>query len=724
MIYIAHKTNDEIQTVKQHSENTAKLAKSFAINSLKNTIYDIGLLHDIGKYQHSFQKRINGENIRIAHSVCGAKEIDNIDSISNYTKIMCKYCISGHHSGLQNYGSNNDDEYSQTLCATLNKSTEDYRYYKEELCYLDSNELDCILKNEYEKNRDNLKFSENFAFLTRYAFSCLTDADSLDTQKFCNKYDQKTLKSNFPNCLDKINSKLDSFVCKTKLQETRKILQEQVYSKVDINGKIYLMNMPTGSGKTLCSMKFALEKAIKENKKIIYIIPYNSIIDQTADVFENLFGDDLKILRHQSNFEYENKEDESEEYDYKKASENWDSDFVITTAVQFFESIYGCKRRKLRKLHNMANAILIFDEAHLMPIDFLQPCLNGILQITKFLNSEAVFLTATMPDFKQLIIKYCDNSDLHIVDLVNNKDDFIYFSKCDYKYLGKTSIENIFLDDSPTKLIVVNSKKSAREIYNKCVGQHFHLSTYMTGKDRMKTIENIKNEVKKLNDEFENYYNIPEDRKITVVSTSLIEAGVDLDFSTVYRELSGLDSILQAGGRCNREGKYPKKDSNVYIFELDDKPINANASITKGILNEFSDINNLDCVKEYYSRLFKINESNITKNRLTSNKAKLFMIDFRTYAENFNIINDDDIVTVIVPTDDFSKDLMRSAQFSGLCNLRKLQSYMVSVKLWEFEDLKKQGVVDDYNTGAFFLINDDYYDVNLGILFNGKDYII
>ena len=151
--------------------------------------------------------------------------------------------------------------------------------------------------------------------------------------------------------------------------------------------------MPTGSGKTLCSVKFALERAVrKEKKRIIYVIPYNSIIDQTADVLESLFGKEAQILRHQSTFFYDG-DDYDEDYRQaaKCASENWDAPLIITTAVQFFESIYANKRGKLRKLHHMADSILVFDEAHLMPVEYLQPCLRAIAYITRYLNSEAVF---------------------------------------------------------------------------------------------------------------------------------------------------------------------------------------------------------------------------------------------------------------------------------------------------------------------------------------------
>ena len=214
--------------------------------------------------------------------------------------------------------------------------------------------------------------TDKFAFLTRYCFSCLVDADSIDTAHFCNGDIAKPLKADFSACLKRVEEKLQLFSCETTLQKARNTLQQQVFEKAEVKREIYLMNMPTGSGKTLCSVKFALQRAVSEGKKrIIYVIPYNSIIDQTADIFEKLFQGTAEILRHQSTFSYEDEEQFDEDYrkSAKNAAENWDAPFIITTAVQFFQSIYANKRGKLRKLHNMSDSILIFDEAHLMPQD-------------------------------------------------------------------------------------------------------------------------------------------------------------------------------------------------------------------------------------------------------------------------------------------------------------------------------------------------------------------
>ena len=344
--YAAHinEKTKKIQTVKEHSDNTAELCYSFSIPSLQDVVYVMGIFHDIGKFQLSFQKRIFGRNIRVEHSACGA--IVAKEQFPNAVGLMMEYCIAGHHSGLPDAGSfQYDTPDMTTLYGRLKRSFEDYSVYKKELSIPAINQQAVMKFFLKDCERDMSLFVDKFAFLTRYCFSCLVDADSLDTAKFCGESIGRQMHADFAACLKKVDHKLNSFVCTTKLQCSRALLQQQVFKKTDQKAEIYLMNMPTGSGKTLASIKFALERAIKEGKKrIIYIIPFNSIIDQTAEEFEKLFQESADILRHQSTFSYENEDEERRDEDYaevaKKAAENWDAPLIITTMVQFFQSIY------------------------------------------------------------------------------------------------------------------------------------------------------------------------------------------------------------------------------------------------------------------------------------------------------------------------------------------------------------------------------------------------
>lgn len=724
-VYIAHKNeeNGEKQSVQAHLIETAELAREYAIGPFKDIAYAMGLLHDIGKYQPSFQKKINGNNsIRVEHSACGA--IAANEKYKGIPLAIIQYGILGHHSGIPDGGTKSDTADMPTRIGRLKRNFEDYSAYKNEISLpdIDIHALQPLIAG-IESVDEKIEIT---AFFTRYCFSCLTDADSINTASFCNSAEDVEMKSDFKKCLEKINSKLSSFECTTELQRARSQIQSQVFEKTKIDSEIYLINMPTGSGKTLCSMKFALERAIeKKMRRIIYVIPYNSIIDQTARLFEELFGDDAQILRHQSTYSYDDA-DFSEDYKnvVRSASENWNAQIIITTAVQFFESSYANKRGRLRKMHNMAQSIIVFDEVHLMNTDYLQPCLRAITYTTRFLNSEAVFLTATMPDYEKLIRTYAlPNSK--VCSLVQDTSLFEKFKKCTYKNLGPISQEELLIkaQSSPSSLIVVNKRKYAKRLYDLSGENIYHLSTYMTGYDRDIVIKEIKGKLKKLEEDYPNMENVPDDRKIIVVSTSLIEAGVDLDFCTVFRELAGLDNILQAGGRCNREGK--RQNANVYIFTFSEEEgdaITENQAITKGIIGEFEDISSAESIKAYYSSLYFTKSVNITQNSMAEQMQckTIECIPFSKYADQFAYI-DSASVSVAVAENDESRRLIEQLKAAGFTNHRALQKYTFSVYRYELEDLLKMKAVKDIY-GIFCLTNEEKYDRNVGVKFEAQDF--
>lgn len=729
MVYKAHvdKNSGDIQTVREHSENTALLCSEFSFPDLKDMMYVIGLLHDIGKYQSLFQRRIDGENIKVEHSGCGAQiAIQKYPSIVGY---LMAYCIAGHHSGIPDGGFKNDTPDQPTLSGRVKREFDDYTAYEDDLRFPEIDEKRICEFLVRDCANDMKRVIDKFAFFTRYCFSCLTDADSLDTAMFCDKESNRSMVADFEKCLKKINDKMESFCAVSELQKARAGIQAQVFKQSSQDAEIYLMNMPTGSGKTLCSIKFALQRAIQHDKKrIIYIIPYNSIIEQTADTFEKILGEDAEILRHHSTFSYDEPDDYSEDYQntVRYAIENWDAKLIITTAVQFFESIYANKRSKLRKLHNMSDSILIFDEAHLMPTEYLQPCLEAVSYITKYLSSEAVFLTATMPDYENLIHKYAMSGSI-ICDLIYDTSMFHKFKKCRYEFSGEVSNEVLLTKAGayPSSLVIVNRRADARGLYALCDGKKYHLSTYMTSFDRSRVIDEIKRELVSLENDFPGLKDVPDDRKIMVISTSLIEAGVDLDFFTVFRELSGLDSILQAGGRCNREGK--REMADVFIFTLESKKDSISRderlNITRGIMNEYEDISCPESINAYYERVYLVKREDIVKNSISNDCSGVPHIRFKEYAEKFRMI-DTDTVSIVVSRDEISREMVEMLRITRKGNARKFQKYALSVYQNEFDDLLKQNVLDDFDSGIYCLTNMDYYDEDTGIQFEGKDYIL
>lgn len=728
MDYIAHVSEKgNRQLVKDHLINTANLSREYSIDELSDICYALGLFHDLGKYQDGFQRRINGQNIRIDHSICGAKEIKESKIGKHVLGLLMELCIAGHHSGIPNCGNILDT--TSLSYRLVNTETQDYNYYKSEITsdWLPNQNAfsEYLLKDSDPQNINEL--IEKYAFITRYCFSCLTDADSIDTMTFEGNDKQLRLNSDFNKCQSRLEKKLQSFNALTNVQKARYDLSNQAMSNID-DSEIFLMNMPTGSGKTLASIRCAL-KLVKDNnlKRIIYVIPYNSIIDQTVNVFETLFGEDGNILRHQSSFSYEDQENIDEEYicSAMKSCENWDADIIVTTAVQFFESLYGNKRGKLRKVHNMAESVIVFDEAHLMPREYLQPCLSGIGYIAHLLHSKILFLTATMPDYGKLLRQYAQPK-LRITELIKDKSVFRYFKKSDYQYLGEISTQKLIeqISSSAACLVVMNTRNGAREVYSACSGQKYHLSTYMTGIDREKTIKEINLALNKLYEEYKNLSEVPEHRRIVVVSTSLIEAGVDLDFIDAYRELSGLDNILQTGGRCNREGK--RTEGHVYVFkrEMDNKKIKANQSIAQGIFEEFGDITSSKAIEAYFTRFLWTEKDKFIQNSVSANCTSFDTIDFKTYSNNFHIIDGNKVTSIVIVRDEKSNSILEQLKNTGMINPRNIQRYCCSVYQNEFDELLKQGVLDDFGSGIYFLTNSDYYDEDVGIQFMGIDYFI
>lgn len=712
-MHYAHTDEKRNQTLKDHLINTAKLASENSVEPFKGIAYTAGLIHDIGKYADAFQERLlNNDQRRFEHSACGAIELDSPDLIKTkndkcIAKLM-QYCIAGHHSGLPDGGNDTNTSEDSTLKGRLKRSKNytgrcDYSRYKDEIS-LSVPECDTFI-NALMQSCDNKDFIEKYAFFTRYIFSCLTDADFIDTESFCHPDIKRGLKADFKAISESVDKRLNGFSKDTPLKKARGRLQEQALKNSDIPSEINILSMPTGSGKTLCSLKLALNK-LKRKKRIIYVIPYTSIIEQTAEGFENIFGEYADILQHHSNFSYESTSDieqESSTDKLKRAAENWDAPFVITTSVQFFQSLYHYKSSSLRKLHNYADSVIIFDEVHMLPVELLRPCLRGIGHITKYLNSEVIFLSATMPDYSELFKKYLP--DAKVGELITDKTDYSFFQKCSYSYIGETDIDSIVekADEYNSSLIVVNSKKTAREVYNIVYGQRYHLSANMTPEHRSKVIAKIRIALKN-------------EEKITVVSTSLIEAGVDLDFETVFRQLSGLDSILQSGGRCNRDGK--RENGDVFIFETTDKPqgdMERRASIVKDLLREGMDISSENAIVEYYNRLFRFSSGKIEENSIAENATGIDNIPFAEYGRNFKFIKNESIGIVINNCDE-TELLLEKLKYDSRIAKRSLQKYSVSLKLHgEFEEAISKGLIKDTGAGVFILADNSYYNEETGL---------
>ena len=615
----------------------------------------------------------------------------------------------GHHTGLPDGGTNGDIAGDGTLHGRLKRKylgRNDYSAYKNEL-KIEFPEIEERLKKLFQ-NHDRESI-EKYAFFTRYIFSCLTDADYLDTEKVYSPDIDRELKSDFETAYTLLDEWQTNFPTDTELERARPRLLEQALRNSADSKSISILNMPTGSGKTYCSLKLAFEKIRSSGKKrIIYVIPYTSIIEQTAKFINDIFGNFVNVLQHHSNYSFEPDENASDEEastaeKLRRSAENWDAPIIVTTSVQFFQSLYHYRSSSLRKLHNMADSVIIFDEVHLLPVKLLQPCLRAIGYVTKYLNSEAIFLSATMPDYSELFRRYMPGCEFS--ELISDKSDFAYFKKCKYAYLKGADYESVAekAQGFRSSLIVVNKKKTAAEIYKLLSGNRFHLSAFMTPKHRSDVIEKIRTCLKN-------------EEQVTVVSTSLIEAGVDLDFEAVFREAAGLDSILQSGGRCNREGR--NESGSVYIFDTGEKmkgEFEIRTEIVRELLEEGYDISSDAAVREYYERLFKNYYDSIEDNTIYTAGMEFDRIPFRKYAEDFRFISEETVSVVINNCDEANKALQK-IRSGGLKYKRELQQYSVSLRIRdEFKTAAEKGTISELSDGVYVLGNNDYYNPETGL---------
>ena len=701
--FAAHLRDDgAVQTIEEHCRGTAALAAEFAEAPFRAAAEYVGMTHDVGKYRDGFQRRIYGESTRpCEHACAGAQEIARRarsgGKMFGMLSFMFEYCVAGHHAGLQNGKA--CESVGGTLSDALKRDVSDIDVYRPLFEGLsvppEENELADIVKMFCTRSPQDI--TESYAFFTRYLFSCLTDADFIDTERFCDQTAQRGIAGDFAAALERVNAALAKMPEGNAVCAARRALQAQAFEAAD-DSCISTLEMPTGSGKTLCSIKLALERAVRGKKRIIYVIPYTSIIEQTAQKFEEIFGDVLPVMQHHHNYSPDMAQGDPEVL--RRSTENWDAPLIVTTNVQFFESLYHNKSSRLRKLHSMAQSVIVFDEVHMMPVEFLQPCLRGVGLVTQALGAQAVFMSATMPDFSELIARYTTVEKPR--ELITDKRLFGAFRNCACRDLGELSGEQLLelAGAHESSLIILNSRRRARKLYEQCTGRRFYLSTYMTPKHRSRTIAQIRGLLGR--------------ERLTVISTSLVEAGVDLDFEAVFRETAGLDSVIQSAGRCNREGR--RAQGFMYVFESEGaatpRSLKMKAEICRALLKEYEDIFSQECVREYYRRLYMMNESAIECATIYRDGMKPDSIPFADYAERFRLIESDS-VNVVIPDGENAEDVA-ALEYGGRSVYRRLARSCASLHYNELEKLAQQGVVAQRG-GAYVLQMAEYYDENTGL---------
>ena len=701
MDYLAHITEDgRAQSVTEHLEGTAELcaefARSFYAEAQGNLI---GLAHDIGKCSAEFQKRLNGGRI-VDHATAGAWEC------AKQNALWASCCIAGHHGGLPDVGNLTFDQPdTPTLFGRLKKVPSGN---------IPAYTIPVSLPLTAAPNgfgTDTLTDS----FTIRMLYSCLVDADYLDTERFMS---DGTIERSIGDTLPQLLEKLERYIepwwkPSSELNEWRcKILKECMAAGNHARG-LYTLTVPTGGGKTVASMAFALRHAVKHGMaRIIYVIPYTSIIEQTAEVFRSIFGA-VNVVEHHSNASYEVGETaDATQYRLARATENWDAPIIVTTAVQFFESLYSNRPSKCRKIHNIADSVIIFDEAQMIPTEHLRPCVAAISKLVTKFRSSAVLCTATQPVLNDLFSRYAPGTD--IVELCPGTSElFARFRRVTFHRIGTIDADELSerMAKLPQVLCIVNSRKAAQIVYQALPQEgSFHLSTLMYPAHRRTVLSEIRQRLK-------------EGLTCRVVSTSLIEAGVDVDFPAVYREMAGLDSILQAAGRCNREGKQQAGESVVTIFEgvsATPQMLRVNIGAATEALSGDTDPAASETIERYFEVYRSLMQATtLDKAGVVSAFEKGISgcsLPFRTVAERFHLI-DDASKTIYIPEGEGANLVKRLQNGERSRELfRKLGQYSVSVYEKHFQALMDSGCLEIVDEDSAILSDLNRYVRNMGLV--------
>lgn len=703
----AHSKEDagenEWQTLSDHLQQVAEIARSFATDFCAGDWgYAAGLLHDLGKASHEYQQRLRG-GPKVDHATAGAQKI--VGELKLGTLLAA--CITGHHGGLLD-GLSED---ASCLAARLKKKIPELVDISE----LPPLQVPFRLKPPLTLYAKTEGFQ--LAFFTRMVFSCLVDADFIDTERFLDP-DKAAWREGFPKIADlcvRFAASLDKKFANPEPTQINRYRDEILRSCIEKAGKppgLFSLTVPTGGGKTVSSLAFALEHARLHNlHRIIYVIPFTSIIEQNAEVFRDFLGQDA-IVEHHSAFDSEKRfENGSEDNElarrFELASENWDASVVVTTGVQFFESLFGSKPSRCRKLHNLSRSVVILDEAQMLPISFLSPCVQAIQELAVNYGTSVVLCTATQPSLQKT-----EDFKLGLrgpITEIAEDPRSLYetFRRVRVENAGKLGLPELasFLQGNEQVLCIVNTRPEARELFKTIEGAEgaYHLSALMCPEHRSRKLEEIKKR-------------LTENLTCRLVSTRLIEAGVDIDFPVVLRAIAGIDSIAQAAGRCNREGKLDR--GRVIIYNLDGRKLPHDfrppADCAGEIMLKHADPLSLDAVDDYFRLLYwkygdQIDEKQIISRFQDSWKECLF--PFRSVDNDFEMISDGG-EALIIPFDDNARELIRALKYAAFNGkfLRRCQRYTVQVHPWEMKKLEEVRAVERVD-GVYPVLREEFLDV-------------
>lgn len=698
---LVHLSSDgqRTQTVQEHLEGTAKLAADFARPfGEESQAYLAGLLHDIGKYSDDFQRRLTG-GPKVDHSTAGAKVAFSL----HQTEVA--FAVAGHHGGLPDGGGKSDPPDAATLFGRRKKEVPPCEDWRREITLPEAHRP-AFLKDNFSA-----------AFYIRMLYSCLVDADYLDTETFMNGTPPDR---GGGEPLEVLLQRLRDFVAPwwdptSELNRKRcEILRRCFEQGKTASPGLFTLTVPTGGGKTVSSLAFALTHAVAHQKRrVIYVIPYTSIIDQTAAVFTRILGEE-NVLEHHSGSEVTLADMDTDGIPDPKvlATENWDAPVIVTTAVQFFESLFANRSSRCRKLHNLADSVVIFDEAQTLPVPYLRPCVAAIGQLVQHYGATAVLCTATQPALGPLFAELAPGLSLREI-MEDPAGLYAFFRRTTLRQAGEVTEEDLAgqLSAAEQALCVVNGRATAQRLFGMLPQEGCYcLTTLLCPVDRKRLLAEIRARLQA---------GIP----CRVVATSLIEAGVDLDFPAVWREEAGLDSVLQAAGRCNREGKRPADQSTVTVFRLAGQPVPnmilPNTEAARTVFRDFTDPAEPDAIHAYFSLFLtlkgqeELDRKGILPGFARDMEGRIF--PFATAAERFKLI-ESPAVTVYLALPE--NNVLIEALRAGACNrtlYRRLGQYGVTVYPQHLAALQGVGAVEAVDKDIWILQDTTLYDRSTGL---------
>lgn len=733
--YYAHSTasadKGDWQSLREHLFEVGELAacKAASFGGEELARYE-GRLHDLGKYTEKFQLRLQGEAPRLDHSTWGAWVARQRYGLLG---TLVAYGIAGHHAGLAN------GDTGTRRSALRDRLSHEYLEKLEPLLPDWEREIELPtsigLPDGFRGRSDRGAFQ--LSLLARMVFSCLVDADFIDTDSFYRRIEHRSSRDtgHLP-ALSQLRERLDvhlaSFKADTEVNRLRAGILSHVRGNAQEPPGLFSLTVPTGGGKTLASLAFALDHAIAHGlRRVIFVIPFTSIVEQNAQVFRNAFGDlgEEAVLEHHSAFFDDPASALQSKEKRRLAMENWEAPIVVTTAVQFFESLFADRPSRCRKLHNIAGSVVVLDEVQTLPLKLLRPCVTLLDELALNYRASVVLCTATQPAL---------NTDEGFIDGLDGVRELAPDPPRLYQRLRRVNVRHIGLIDDETLaghlrqreqvLCIVNNRRHARALFEAISDQPGarHLTTLMCAKHRSQVLTEVRQRLRG---------GLP----CRLVSTSLIEAGVDISLPTVLRAEAGLDSIAQAAGRCNREGLWPVEASHVLVFSTanpDWAPppeLKQFAQVFRSVHRRHGeDLLALDAVRAYFQELYwQKGPQELDAHGLMSllKASREDSLPFETLAEKFRII-ETAMRPVIVPFDGEAEKALEELAFADGCGAiaRRLQPYLVQVPRQAYEALYGAHAIQAvaparYGEQFMRLVNPELYDQQFGLHWDNPQFL-